>query len=98
MPGDIAQIGYQLVALYNTLRTLPAKQKEQMAASQYREDANRLLELAKAAIPEVDPRLWPIPLVPEDQHSFRYVEVETFVFRVVGVFSCIMDTTIDFDD
>ncbi len=99
MPGDLAQIGYQLVAFLETLRTLPAKQKEQMALSQCCEDANRLLELAKQASPEVDPRLWPTPLIPEDQHSFRYVEVETFVLRVLGVSPCLQDmtdTTIDF--
>ena len=93
MPGDTTQIGQQLLALLNTLRTLPAKQKEQMASSQYCEDANRLLELAKEAIPEVDPRLWPAPFRPEDQQSFRYVEIETFVLRLLCWFQ---DTTIDF--
>ena len=93
MPGDTSQIGQQLLALLDTLRTLPAKQKEQMASSQYCEDANRLLELAKEAIPEVDPRLWPTPLKPNDQQGFRYVEIETFVLRVLCWFQ---DTTIDF--
>ncbi len=93
MPGDTTQIGKQLLALLNTLRTLPAKQKEQMASSQYCEDANQLLELAKEAIPEVDPQLWPTPLKPEDQQSFRYVEIETFVLCVL---CWLQDTTIDF--
>jgi len=93
MPGDTTQIAQQLLALLNTLRALPAKQKEKMASSQYCEDANRLLELAREAIPEVDPRLWPTPLKPEDQQSFRYVEIETFVLRVLCWFQ---DTTIHF--
>ena len=93
MPRDATQVGEQLLALLNTLRTLPAKQKEEMASPQYCKDANRLLELAKEAIPEVDPRLWPTPLKPEDQQRFRYVEIETFVLRVLCWFQ---DTTIDF--
>ena len=93
MPDDTTQVGQQLLALLNTLRTLPAKQKEQMASSQYCEDANRLLELAREATPEVDPRLWPTPLKPEDQQSFRYVEIETFALRVLCSFQ---DITIDF--
>ena len=96
MPGDTTQIGQQLLALLNTLRALPAKQKEQMASSQYCEDANRLLELAKEAIPEADPRLWPTPLKPDDQHGFRYVEIETFVLRVLVAFVEFQDIAIDF--
>jgi hypothetical protein len=95
MADDTTQIGQQLLALLNTLQSLPAKQKEQMASSQYCEDADRLLELAKEAIPEVDPRLWPTPLEPKDQHSFRYVEIETFVLRILVWFQ---DTTIDFQN
>ncbi len=93
MPGDKTEIGQQLVAFLDTLRTLPAKQKEPMASSQYCEDANRLLELAKEASPEVDPRLWPTPLKPKDQQGFRYVEIETFVRRVLLQ---LQDATIDF--
>ncbi len=93
MRGDTTQTAHQLLALLNTLRTMPAKQKEQMASSQYCEDANRLLELAKEALPEVDPGLWPTPLKPKDQQGFRYVEIETFVLRILLEFQ---DITIDF--
>ncbi len=93
MANDTNQISQQLLAFLNTLRSLSPKQKEQVASSQYCEDANRLLDLATEAMPEVDLRLWPKRLEPNDKQSVRYVEIETFVMRVLCFFQ---DITIDF--
>ena len=93
MPDDTTKITQQLLAFVNTLRSLPPTQKEGIASSQYCEDANRLLELAREAIPEVNLRLWPAALRPNDLHGFRYVEIETFVLRILYL---IQDITIEF--
>ena len=95
MSVDATLVAQQLLALLNTLRSLPTKEKEQTPSSQYCHDANRLLEMAKEAFPDVGPGLWPTPLNPADRQSFHYVEIETFAARVL---MAIQDVVITWDN
>jgi hypothetical protein len=85
MAIDPSQVSPQVFAFVSTLRNLPEKRKEQFASVQYCEELNRLLELAKEAVPGIDARLWPTPIPIDGPTTVRYVEIETIAHRIVAL-------------
>jgi hypothetical protein len=79
-------------AFLDALTGMTAKQREQTPTSQYCEQFNKLLGLAKVAAPDVDKRMWPEEVTPPDPTGFnmmvsspRYVEIETYIRQIIGL-------------
>jgi hypothetical protein len=89
MAVDPRQVRQKAKAFVESLERLTAKQREQPPFAGYARDFNALLELAKEAVPDLDPRLWPQPLQIVDhgmgeQVLARYAEIETYARQIVN--------------
>jgi hypothetical protein len=87
-----AQVRGRAQAFVEALSNLPAKQREQEPNSQYAENFNQLLALAREACPSVDPRGWPSPITMEKAAyggalivRATYAEIETYARQVMAL-------------
>src|SRR5262249_40405452 len=79
------QVYNDAASFLGTLKGMTAKQKEQTPTRTYGEEYNRLLALAKAVAPEVDPRLWPVPVsLIGDEAIARYAEIENYLCQLLA--------------
>jgi len=72
-----------------TLKGMPAKEKEKTPLHQYGDQFNTLLALAKEVVPNVDARLWPKPVETFNEMGAsgtgaRYGEIETYIRMILN--------------
>jgi hypothetical protein len=85
------QVRTKAQAFVSALSKMSAKEREQQPTIQFASDFNALLELAKEAAPEVDARLWPMPVEMFQREMMqpgvraRYVEIETYARQVLDL-------------
>lgn len=83
------QVRASAQAFVDTLSKLTAKQREQEPESRLARELNRLIELAEEVAPEIDERLWPVPIKVDD-HPIRdrvfgrYADIETAARQIVA--------------
>lgn len=85
------QVRQKALAFVDSLSKLTAKEREQPPTVQYGREFNRLLELAKEAVPNIDDRLWPEPVGFKKPEYFdeitnaTYGEIETYAHQIVNL-------------
>ncbi|NRD45956.1 hypothetical protein [Corallococcus exiguus] len=92
MPIEPHQVRSQAKAFVDSLSKMSAKQREQEPTPQFANQFNRLLELARQAVPDVDPQLWPtaVSVTPSlgGGHlrvGARYTEIEVYARQVLSL-------------
>jgi hypothetical protein len=85
------QLQPQVAAAIRALEKLPAKEREVKPSPAFVDNYNTLLELAKEAMPDVDPRRWPPvvgvhkPAMGSSSSEARFTEVHSFLEQIHAI-------------
>tara|TARA_R110002051_G_scaffold105688_2_gene178746 strand:+ start:2489 stop:2836 length:348 start_codon:yes stop_codon:yes gene_type:complete len=83
----------QVAASVRALEKLSAKEREKKPNAHFADDYNRLLNLAKEALPEVPKKLWPEevgktnPAMGPNHADANYVEIHSYLNQVLAILS-----------
>ena len=88
MTVSLEQVHAKARAFVDALCKLPSEYRVAPAGAQFGRDYNQLRELALAAAPGVDPRLWPaaaamLPGPGGESCAAAYVEIETYARQIM---------------